>query len=226
MNQSARRGTALEIIAPTPGGRIPPYVGLPRQLYEYTGPGGHEITLSFRGDWRKSLDKRISGQSQSPAVIESLRALARHPVLYRFGQQKPFPVFDSAFTDRLSEQLGTAATFIFPVQGAEPQPSEPQEGSTMIYDQIICNQARLLSLHVESMNRIFVISNIYSHPLVSMHEILEGHRLVSFAGTPIRNMQQRTVGTVCTVDTKERDWTKPEIAALKEIARSVEECQL
>ena len=173
------------------------------------------------------MDCRITSEkSPGPEKSNAPEAFVRHPVLYRFGHQTVFPVFDSAFTKNITEKLGTAATFIFPVGERTASNAAESEEPTTFFSHSTCEQARLLSLHVEAMNRVFVISNIYAHPLVRKNEILNGHQIVSFAGTPIRNSRHRTIGTVCTVDSREREWTKAEIGALKEIAKSVEDCQL
>ena len=167
-----------------------------------------------------------SRHAPQPVSAEPVQSEAQQLVLYRSGRQTVFPSTEDIQKNQLSKRLGTFATFVFPLGAQEKAFAEPREGETLLHSQIVCNQTRNLSLHVEAFERIFVISNIYAHPLVDKSDILDGHRLMSFAGTPIRNGCGNMIGTVCTVDTKYRNWNDAEIKALKEIAAQIEDCQL
>lgn len=147
-------------------------------------------------------------------------------VLCRHGRQIVFPLPGIRSDNQLSKRLGTIATFVFPTGTADCLCSGDAAEAGMLHDQIVCTQTRNLSRHVEALERVFVISDIYAHPLIRKDDILNGHRLVSFAGAPIRNASGRMIGTVCTVDIKVRDWRDEEIRSLKEIAAQIADCQL
>lgn len=153
-------------------------------------------------------------------------ATMQNPMLCCRGHQRTFPPSDDSFIIQLSEQLSAVATFIFPVGDIKFSCVGEGREFHLLHNEVMCHQTRLLAFQVEAMNRVFVISNIYSHPLVPKDEILKGHQIVSFAGTPVRNVHSKTIGTVCAIDFKERYWNAAEIKALKEIAARIEDCQL
>lgn len=167
-----------------------------------------------------------SHRAPQPVAAGALSQEAQHLVLCRSGRQSVFALMGCASKKLLTRQLGTFATFVFPLGPRPCGCADDTLENTPLHSQIVCDQTRKLSRHVETFERVFVISNLYSHPLVKPGDILDGHRLVSFAGMPIRNTSGKIIGTVCTVDTKARRWNDTEIKALKEIALQIEDSQL
>ena len=147
-------------------------------------------------------------------------------MLCQQGQQTVFPFPGLAADSQISMRMGTGATFVFPVGMDTCRCDEHPEAAAVGHVHAVCNQALILSRHVEALKRVFLVSNIYAHPLIGNEDILMGHRIVSFAGAPIRDRQGRIIGSVCTVDSRIRDWGDTEIRALKETATQIEECQL
>ncbi len=147
-------------------------------------------------------------------------------VICREGRQAVVSLMCCESTERFSDHLEAFGIFVFPLSEAGCACTSRHEDVAALHSQIVCRQTRSLGRHVEAFQRTFVVSNLFSHPLVKPADILLGHRLVSFAGTPVWRAQGKMIGTVCAVDIKERSWSDTEIKALKGIATQIANSQL
>ncbi len=78
-----------------------------------------------------------------------------------------------------------------------------------------------ISQHVAEMGERLVVGDAYSHPLFLDLKGAANSGISSYIGAPIRGPGGDTVGVVCVVDSKIRDWSFVELTLLSEIAREI-----
>jgi len=72
--------------------------------------------------------------------------------------------------------------------------------------------------HVVAMGRELLVEDAMSHPLVSGNLAIEDMGVVAYLGQPIHDVDERTIGSLCAIDTKVRRWTDRDRATLKLVA--------
>jgi hypothetical protein len=72
--------------------------------------------------------------------------------------------------------------------------------------------------HVVNSGRSFVVPDAREHPLVNDNLAIEQMGTIAYAGIPLTTSDGLTLGTICVVDTKSRQWTSADIQALRDLA--------
>lgn len=75
--------------------------------------------------------------------------------------------------------------------------------------------------HVAEMGKRLIIDDAHTHPFFGDIEGATGAGISSYIGAPVKDAQGKTVGVVCVIDSKIRNWTFVELTLLTEIAREI-----
>ncbi|WP_187429832.1 hypothetical protein ROLI_015010 [Roseobacter fucihabitans] len=124
--------------------------------------------------------------------------------------------------EAISKDLNTAATFFFASPTSALGSPKQGDNKTAHHDQITQRQAHQLGDYVFDLHKPLFIDDIYAHPLIVRNDILFGHRIRAFAGTPMIDSLGRKSGVLCTVDTKKRLWSAQDGAVLQAFSRSLQ----
>ncbi|WP_299408822.1 GAF domain-containing protein [uncultured Roseobacter sp.] len=122
---------------------------------------------------------------------------------------------------RITAAMKTLATYVFWQHRETGDMSTADLREYRDHDQAEVLQARHLADHVAVLQKVLFIDDIYAHPLIRRQDILSGHRIRAFAGTPIYCEQGGFQGVLCTVDTKRRRWEDDDIEQLRNTARQM-----
>lgn len=69
---------------------------------------------------------------------------------------------------------------------------------------------------VVSSNRELVISDARNHPVLVKNGAVSDLGVVAYAGVPLKAQADNTIGAFCAIDTKPYDWTKNDLATLRD----------
>lgn len=69
-----------------------------------------------------------------------------------------------------------------------------------------------------------VISDAREHPVLRHNLAVHDYGIVAYTGVPINTVQGESLGSLCAVDGKPRDWSSNDMATLQDLARLAESC--
>jgi len=131
----------------------------------------------------------------------------------------PEPEFDR-LTRLAAQLLDAPAAFVTVISGdrqylksavADGERSE-QAGSSTELDRSFCQ-------HAISSNEPFVVQDAREHPLVKDNKaVAEG--VIAYAGIPLHTHDGESIGALCVVDSKPRQWSGEDVENLRALARA------
>jgi signal transduction histidine kinase len=75
--------------------------------------------------------------------------------------------------------------------------------------------------HVTSSGRMFLVEDARSHPIVKDNPAVSDFGIVAYAGVPLNDSVGYTLGSLCAIDSRPRQWSQEEIELLKALAAQV-----
>ncbi|MDW3225568.1 MAG: GAF domain-containing protein [Paracoccaceae bacterium] len=121
--------------------------------------------------------------------------------------------------ERITLKLRTARTYFFRWEGDSEPNHLLQADGVFNPEFVMCQQARVLADHVKAVGKPLFIDDIYAHPLISRKDIVFGHCIRAFAGTPVFEDSSVVRGVLCTVDNSKRDWSGEDMTVLRAASR-------
>ena len=71
--------------------------------------------------------------------------------------------------------------------------------------------------HLVGTSGPLIIDDARLHPLVRNNPMIREHQVIAYLGVPLQTTQGQTLGSLCTIDNKPRQWSKNEIATLEDL---------
>jgi signal transduction histidine kinase len=72
--------------------------------------------------------------------------------------------------------------------------------------------------HIVATAKPLVVPDAREHPLLQNNPAIRESQVIAYLGVPLRTPEGQTLGSLCTIDAKPRDWTDDEIKTLQDLA--------
>jgi GAF domain-containing protein len=63
-----------------------------------------------------------------------------------------------------------------------------------------------------------VVSDARTHPLLAESPAISENHVIAYAGMPLRDLNDRVIGSLCAIDAEPREWTDTQIETLRQLA--------